>query len=179
MVYVFLADGFEELEAFSPIDLLRRAGVTVQTVGIGKKEITGSHGILVTTDITEQECTKENLEMVVLPGGMPGASNLEASSMVQEYIDYAVEHNRYVAAICAAPMILGHKNLLDGKKATCFPGFEQELIGANYTAAPVEVADHIITARGAGVALEFALTLVGLLKGTMVKDELEKSLQCR
>ncbi|MBR1724298.1 MAG: DJ-1/PfpI family protein, partial [Ruminococcus sp.] len=125
MVYVFLANGFEELEALSPIDVLRRSGVETVTVGVGGKEITAAHGVRFVTDITADEIKLDDkLEMIVLPGGMPGTNNLEASAQVQSAIDYCAENDRYFAAICAAPKILGAKGLLRGRKAICFPGFE-------------------------------------------------------
>ncbi len=178
MVYVFLANGFEELEALAPVDLLRRAEVEVRTVGIGGRQITGSHGIPVMADLTDDEATTDGLQMVVLPGGMPGTLGLEKSPVVQRFIDYAVDKGLYVAAICAAPSILGHKGLLQGKKATCFPGFEQELAGAQVTGEPVVVDGQFITARGAGVAVPFALELIRLLTSRELADKIKAAIQC-
>ena len=165
MVYVFLADGFEEIEALAPIDLLRRAAIRVTTVGIGKKMIMGAHGINVEADITDKELKidREDLEMVVLPGGMPGTLGLDASSVVHEAIDTAIKTNSYVAAICAAPSILGIRGDLNGKEAICYPGFEDKLIGAKISDKKVVVDGKIITAAGMGVAVDFGLTLVALL----------------
>ena len=158
MVYVFLANGFEETEAIAPIDILRRCELDVVTVGVGEEVITSSHGISVIPDITEVDFVpSEEIDMIVLPGGMPGTLNLEKSRTVQEAIDYCTENGKYIGAICAAPSVLGKKNLLKGKKATCFPGFEDFLLGAEFTGAPVELDGKIITARGAGVAVEFGL----------------------
>ena len=128
MIYVFLADGFEETEAIAPIDLLRRAGKDVVTVGVGDNIIRGSHGIPVVTDTIAQEAPlTDELEMIVLPGGMPGTLNLEKSDYVQRAIDYCVSNNKYIGAICAAPSILGHMGLLKGRKAVCYEGFEAQL----------------------------------------------------
>jgi 4-methyl-5(b-hydroxyethyl)-thiazole monophosphate biosynthesis len=180
MVYVFLADGFEELEALAPVDLLRRAGVTVKTVGVGSEKITGAHGIPVITDITSEHIAlNEQLEMVVLPGGMPGADNLENCPEVQAAIDFCSENNKYLAAICAAPKILGHKALLDGRFCTCFPGFESELKLGRPNGKSVVVDGSYITAKGAGVALQFGLKLVELLASKEKAASLEATLQCR
>lgn len=159
MVYIFLAQGFEECEALVPLDILRRAGLEVKTVGVGAKVIEGSHGIRVECDIQENEASTENLKAVILPGGMPGTINLEKSETVQKFIDFAAEENLLIGAICAAPSILGHKNLLAGKKATCFSGFEKELLGAEVSQERVEVCENFITAYGAGAAFDFGFAL--------------------
>ncbi len=176
MVYVFLADGFEEIEALCPVDLLRRAGAEVKTVGVTGSEVTGSHGITVKADISladaEKELDKDSLELVVLPGGMPGSTNLDASETVHKFIDVATECDAYIAAICAAPMILGKKGLLKGKSATCYPGFEEYLIEATYYDAAVVVDGKYITSNGMGSALDFGLQLVELLKGETAAEEL-------
>ena len=131
MVYCFLANGFEEVEAIAPIDMLRRAGVEVKTVGVGGDVIDGRHGIKVIPDADVKDIILDDtLEAVILPGGLPGATNLEESTDVQKAIDFAVSNNKLVCAICAAPQILGHKGLLDGKEAIAYPGFEDELKGA-------------------------------------------------
>ncbi|MBQ1536759.1 MAG: DJ-1/PfpI family protein [Ruminococcus sp.] len=180
MVYVFLANGFEELEALSPIDVLRRAGVETVTVGVGGKEITAAHGVRFTADITEDQIKLgDAVEMIVLPGGMPGTNNLEASVSVQSAIDFCAANDRYVAAICAAPKILGAKGLLDGRNAICFPGFEGDLRGASISQDHVVCDGRFVTAKGAGVALEFALKLAALLTSDDKAAALAKSLQCR
>ncbi|MCM1507281.1 MAG: DJ-1/PfpI family protein [Ruminococcus flavefaciens] len=161
MIYVFLAEGFEETEALAPVDLLRRSGKKVVTVGVGGQTIKGSHGIPVVADTTAEEITLDgNLEMIVLPGGMPGTLNLEKSDCVQKAIDYCIQNNRFIGAICAAPSILGHKGLLRGKKAVCYTGFESQLEGAVIGDGAVAEDGIFITARGAGVAIEFGLKLV-------------------
>ena len=179
MVYVFLADGFEEMEALAPVDILRRVGLTVKTVGVGTKTPIGSHGIPVVADILDTDVVFEDLQAVILPGGLPGTTNLENSPVVQTALDKAVEAGCLIAAICAAPSVLGHKGLLDGRRATCFPGFETELVGATYTGETVEVDGPIVTARGAGVATEFGLQLVSELCSPEKAEELRRTMQCR
>ena len=179
MVYVFLAEGFEEVEALTPVDVLRRCKAEVKTVGIGSKTVTGSHKIPVTADLTEDELTFDGLDAVILPGGMPGTLNLEASQTVQKYIDYAAENDLYICAICAAPSILGHKGLLNGKKATCFPGFEKDLIGAKVKTDLAVADSRIITGKGAGAAMEFALLAAEKICGKDIAEKTRKSLQCR
>ena len=178
MVYVFLAEGFEEMEALAPIDLLRRAGVEVLTVGVGGRLIRGAHGVGRQADSCGEGLDFSDAEAVILPGGMPGTTNLDRSPLVEQGLRAAAEKNGVIGAICAAPSVLGHKGLLKGKKATCFPGFEEEQMGAEFTGKAVEKDGRIITARGAGVALEFALALVAELKGEAAAKELRESLQC-
>ena len=180
MVYCFLADGFEETEAIAPVDMLRRAGVTVKTVGIGKSVITGSHGISVICDLTDSELRlTDELDGVILPGGMPGTLNLDASQAVHSAVDFAVSHQKLVCAICAAPSILGRKGLLSGKKAIAFPGFEKELEGAIISKDPVVRDGVFITAKGAGVAVDFGLEIVAALVSRAKSDEIRSSIQCR
>lgn len=179
MIYVFLANGFEEIEALAAVDILRRAELNVKTVGVGGKIITGAHGIAVEADIEQGEVTTDDMETVVLPGGMPGTLNLEHSPIVQSSIDYCIENDLYVCAICAAPSILGHAGCLAGKRAVCFPGFEGELKDALLTEALVEKDGKIITAKGPGAAIEFALTIVSELVSEKKADKIRMSLQCR
>lgn len=157
MVYVFLAEGFEELEALAPVDVLRRAGIEVKTVGVTGDKVTGSHGISVECDITINQAVYDNLDGIILPGGMPGTTNLEANETVQRFIDYAAENGKIIGAICAAPIILGHKGLLQGKNAVCFTGFEKELTGAHVLDRPTVRDGNIVTGWGAGGAIDFAL----------------------
>ena len=164
MIYIFLANGFEETEAVTPIDILRRCGKEVITVGIGDNIIKGSHGIAVVTDTEDKFISlDENLEGIILPGGMPGTLNLEASEVVQKSIDYCAANNLYIGAICAAPSILGHKGILKGRKAVCFTGFESQLDGAEVSDEPVVRDGNIITSRGAGTAVDFGLKLAEVL----------------
>ncbi|MGM9641803.1 MAG: DJ-1 family glyoxalase III [Eubacteriales bacterium] len=163
MIYMFLAPGFEEIEALMPLDLMRRAGLSVTTVGVGGKLVTGSHGITVQADITDRDFADEAPECVILPGGMPGTTNLDASAVVHAALSRAVARGALICAICAAPMILGKLGLLRGKKATCFPGFEKYLDGAAVGGRVVRDG-NIITAIGMGAALEFGIEIVAALK---------------
>lgn len=165
MVYLFLADGFEEIEALTPVDLMRRAKIEVCTVGVGGQYITGAHGICVKADAVDSEVEPENIEMVVLPGGMPGTRNLDASPVVHRFIDAAVESGAHIAAICAAPSVFGKKGLLQGKKAICYPGFEDCLEGAELENCGVVSDGGVTTARAAGSAVDFAAKLIAVLKG--------------
>lgn len=179
MVYLFLANGFETIEALAVVDMLRRAKIDVITVGVTGKIVTSSHNIDVTADIEIDEFDVEDADAVVLPGGMPGTLNLEADKTVQGAIDYCVENKKYICAICAAPSILGHKGLLKGKEAICFPGFENDLTGAILSDKYVVTDGLIITARGAGVAVDFGLEIVKALKGEETAENVRKTIQCR
>ncbi len=180
MIYVFLANGFEETEAIAPIDILKRSEKEVVTVGIGGDKITGAHGITVFTDIVDSDVImSEKVEMIVLPGGMPGTLGLENSPVVRSAIEYCVQNGKYIGAICAAPSILGKMNLLEGKNATCFPGFEQFLHGAKLGDEKVYTDGNIVTAKGAGVAIEFGLALSALVAGKAKSEAIRLSLQCK
>lgn len=179
MIYVFLANGFEETEALATVDVLRRGKLPVTTVGVGGRQITGSHSIIVTADIEDKDLTLDgSLQAIVLPGGMPGTLNLEASKTVQSAIGYAKNNNKYLCAICAAPSIFGHLGLLDGKKATCFPGFETNTDKVTYTGEPAVADGKIITGRGAGCAVEFGLKIVTALLSENEANEIRSSMQC-
>jgi 4-methyl-5(b-hydroxyethyl)-thiazole monophosphate biosynthesis len=181
MVYLFLAEGFEEIEALCPLDLLRRAGVPVMTVGVGDKVVRGSHKIEVIADITtceaERLLDKNPLDMVILPGGMPGTLNLQKDKTVLSFISHAKDKGAFIAAICAAPSILGEMGLLRGKEATCFPGFEDKLEGAILSDKKVVRDGNIITAKGMGVALDFGLALVSALVSEEKASELHSAVQ--
>lgn len=188
MIYVLLANGFEELEALAPVDLLRRAGCDVRTVAIAcgddavrhTKTVCGAHSILVQADLAEDEVATDGLEAVILPGGMPGTTNLERSETVQALLSYAAENNLLIGAICAAPSILGHKGLLRGKRAVCYPGFEKALDGALSAGGESVVVDGtIVTAKGAGVATEFALELVRALVSDEACRTIREGIQCK
>ena len=166
MIYMFLADGFEEVEALCPLDILRRAGLEVTTVGIGGKDvIRGAHGIIVHADIPDIMYRDSSPEMIILPGGMPGASNLDESRIVDAAIRAAARKGAYLAAICAAPMVLGKRGMLEGKRAVCFPGFEEYLTGAEVDTENTVVRDqNVITSKGMGAAFDFGLELVKCFK---------------
>ena len=165
MVYLFLANGFEEIEALAPLDVLRRAGVPVTTVGVGGDSILGAHGIRVQADIPDTMYRDSAPDMIILPGGMPGSENLDNSRVVDAALRAAARNDAYLCAICAAPMVLGKRGYLQGKRAVCYPGFEEYLEGAVVTDARVECDAKVITSKGMGAALEFGLALVEVLCG--------------
>ncbi len=178
MIYLFLAEGFEEIEALAPLDILRRAGVDIKTVGVGSGTVTGSHKVTFFSDLTESEAEKnDNIDGIILPGGMPGTINLEKSDKVKDIIRYAYENEKLVCAICAAPSILGHMGILEGKNAVCFPGFEKELKGARLCDSFVCEDRNIITAKGMGSAVEFGLTIASRFQSKEENDALRASLQ--
>ena len=178
MVYVFIAHGFEEIEALAAVDVLRRADIETVTAGVGSKTITGSHGITVHCDISEREVNMRDADMIVLPGGLPGTHNLEKSSVVQACIDKALAGDKWIGAICAAPSILGKRGLLDGRRVTCYPSFADQLGGADYTGASVEIDGKLVTANGPGSAMAFALKLVECLSSREKALELAAAMQC-
>ena len=179
MIYMFFADGFEEVEAVAALDVIRRAEIEIKSVGIGSKTVTGSHGISVVCDLTDSEITDfRNLECVVLPGGMPGTLNLFENETVNNAIDYCSENKKLLAAICAAPLILGRKGLLEGKEAVCFPGFEDELKGASISDDYVCTSANVITAKGMGSAVNFGIAVVEYFKGREFAENLKSGLQC-
>ncbi|NLW78426.1 MAG: DJ-1/PfpI family protein [Ruminococcaceae bacterium] len=170
-VYVFLANGFEEIEGLTQVDLLRRAGLPVKTVGVGAAIIKGAHDIPVTADVTGQGFTlPDDADMVVFPGGSVGTDNLLASAMVAEVLAEAARRDIYITAICAAPTVLHQAGLLAGKRVTAFPSYQSKLTGCTVTGGPVEVDGKIITARSAGVALAFGHALITALAGKAKAD---------
>ena len=171
MIYMFLANGFEEIEALLPLDLMRRAGLEVKTVGIGGIDITGSHGITVKADMLDTDLSDSAPECVILPGGMPGTKTLDASAVVHKALDDALASEALICAICAAPMVLGKRGILCGKNATCFPGFEEYLEGATVGGRVVRDG-QVITAIGMGAALEFGIEIVAALLGRDAADKL-------
>ncbi len=178
MIYIFLADGFEEIEALAPLDFLLRAGVDVKTVAVDEMLCRGTHNIKVQADLrTDDIFLDDSLEGIILPGGMPGAKNLNNSSQVQSAIDYCAKNAKVIGAICAAPFILGRKGLLNGKKATCFPGFENELAGAEVLPDGVVTDGNIVTAKGAGVAWEFGAAVASLVAGETRAEEILRGIQ--
>ena len=177
MIYMFLADGFEEVEALCPLDILRRAGLEVTTVGVGGKDmISGAHGIVVQADIPDILYRDSAPDMIILPGGMPGSTNLDESKTVDAALKVAHKKGAYLCAICAAPLVLGKRGYLEGKRAVCYPGFEELLAGATIAEGETVVRDgNIITAKGMGVAFEFGLQLVRALKDDETAERIKAS----
>lgn len=176
MVYVLMVNGFEDVEAIEPIDIMRRAGIGVKTVGVMGKNATSSHDITIETDILIDDINKDDMEMLVLPGG-PGHTNLDESPEVQGLITYALEKDIYIAAICASPSILGKRGILDGKNYTCFPGFEKYAPNGNFTGEKATLDGKILTGKGAGAASNFGFKMVEILKGKDIADKLKKEMQ--
>ena len=176
MIIVLLADGFEEIEALTPVDMLRRAGMEVKTVGVGSKIAVGSHGIPVVCDITPDEIPLSDVSMAIFPGGMPGALNLDAAPCTDKIISSVLERGGRIAAICAAPLVFGRRGLLNGKRATCYPGFEKELVGAICTDESVVTDGQITTAKAMGAALAFAKELVTLAVSEECARELSQGI---
>lgn len=171
MVYVMLGTGFEEMEAMTPVDLLRRAGIPVQTVGIGGKTVYGGHSIGVEADIELGEMDLTQLEMIVLPGGLGGVASIRASAQTLDAVRFAYENDRYVAAICAGPTVLADLGITDGKNATCYPGQIPNMKNARIVENAACVCDgRIITGTSAGTAIAFALKLIEVLRGSETAD---------
>ncbi len=178
MIYVFLANGFEEVEALAPVDVLRRAGVETVLVGVDGDVVSSTHGIKVSADINIEEMVLDDkLQGIILPGGMPGADNLNNSADVHKAIDYCVENGKIVSAICAAPYVLGEKGILRCKAATCYPGYEKCLVGADVKDEGVVTDGNIITARGAGIAWEFGAEIAAQLVGKEKSYSILKAIQ--
>ncbi len=176
-VYIFIADGFEEIEGLTVVDLLRRAGIDIQMVSItGKKTITGSHGIKLETDLLFEEISADQAKAFVLPGGMPGTNYLAQHRGLGKLLKEQAAKGKLIAAICAAPTVLGSLRLLTGKKAVCYPGMEGQLTGAKVSKDPVAEDGNVTTSRGVGTAIPFALTLIAQLKDQKTADEIGKSI---
>ena len=176
MIYVFLANGFEEVEALAPLDLLRRAGKQVTTVGIGGEEIQGAHGVTVRADIPDAMFRDSAPEAILLPGGMPGSLNLLKCHRLRDMLTAHNGREGLVAAICAAPMVLGDLGILAGRKATCYPGFEDRLIDATHVAKLVVEDGHIITGRGPAAAVDFGCAIASRFVGAQAVTEVRKGM---
>ena len=176
MIAILLADGFEEIEALTPLDMLRRAGLDVKLIGMNGKVVCGSHGICVICDMTSDEVELDSVSAVILPGGMPGSVNLDKAPFTDAILSAVGAKGGIIAAICAAPLVLGHRGLLKGKRATCYPGFEKELVGATVVESGVVTDGNVTTARGMGVALDFANELVSLICGKERADALSAAI---
>ena len=177
MIYLFLAEGFEEVEALAPLDILRRAEIEVETVSITDNQVViGAHGVPVVADRILPAIDFDDADMIVLPGGLPGSTNLDACEELKQGIQQLYEAGKPLAAICAAPMVYGHMGLLKGLKATCYPGVETELEGATYTGALVEQDGQFITGKGPGAAFEFGYTIAEKYAGKEKVDALREGM---
>lgn len=176
-VIVPLADGFEEIEAVTIIDVLRRAGIGVTSVFLKKNPVIGSHAIAVTADKSIDGIRSSDFDSIVLPGGMPGSSNLKEDARVVGLVREFAGSGKITAALCAAPQVLGHAGVLEGKRATCFPGFEDQMTGAIAVPDPVVRDGSVITGRGPGCAIPFALELVAALVGAGEARKLSENMQ--
>lgn len=177
-VYVFLADGFEEIEALTVVDMLRRVSVETVMVSVGtQRRVTGAHGIAVEADGVFSEYSYEDGTMAVLPGGMPGTENLMEHGGLREVLHSYYDAKKYLAAICAAPSVLGRNEMLRGRHATCYPGFEEKLLGAEVMPDAVVIDGNIITSRGMGTAISFGAALVSLLKDEETAEKLLDAIQ--
>lgn len=176
-VCVFFATGYEEIEALTVVDLLRRTGIDTDMVSVtGAMDVTSSHGVTIKADKLFEEVDFASVDMIVLPGGMPGTKNLEAHEGLMRQIDNFYKEGKDISAICAAPSILGHRGMLKGKRACSFPEFESHLEGAMVTQNPTETVDNIITGRGMGCSVDFGLAIIRKLKGKGEAEELAKKI---
>lgn len=175
-VCIFFAQGLEEIEGLTVVDLMRRADIPISIVSIGDTlEVTGAHGIRITADTCFADTDFSDTEMLVLPGGAPGTCNLNACEPLKDLLKDFYNKGKYIGAICAAPMVLGYLGFLKGRKATCYPGFEKDLIGAVHVTDEAVVDGPVITSRGLGTAIEFAAALIGLLTDTATANEIKES----
>ena len=179
-IAVFFAEGYEEIEALTVVDICRRCEIQVDMISTnGEYAVIGSHGINVEMDKTFEEADFSEYDMLVLPGGKIGTENLEAHQGVMEQIGAFYREGKYIAAICAAPSIFGHRGYLNGRNACSYPSFESHLMGAKVTKGPVEISDHVITSRGMGTAIDFGLASAGLLGGEEKAKEMAKTIVYR
>jgi 4-methyl-5(b-hydroxyethyl)-thiazole monophosphate biosynthesis len=163
---IFFAEGYEEIEALTVVDICRRCGLAIDMVSATKdREVKSSHGVSVKMDKTFDEVDFGVYDMLILPGGMPGTRNLEANGKLMEQLDAFYSSGKYIAAICAAPSIFGHRGYLKGRRACSYPSFESHLEGAKVTEGPVEISDHVVTSRGMGTAIDFGLAIAGIFTG--------------
>ncbi len=175
-VLIILADGFEEIEAITPIDLMRRAGLDVLIAGLSKREIKGAHGITIACDTTVAEIHLQPFDAVVLPGGFPGTSNLLNSDMVLEIVRNNYRENSVTAAICAAPQILDKSGVLNNKPFTCYPSVQEQISHGTFTNEPVVISGNVITGRAAGSSIEFGLSIIASLLGQNSADEVKQKI---
>jgi 4-methyl-5(b-hydroxyethyl)-thiazole monophosphate biosynthesis len=177
-VSLFLAEGFEEIEAVATIDILRRGNIVVETISItNSATVVGTHGIAIEADLVFDKADFSDSDMLVLPGGMPGTDNLNAFQPLKDLILKFDHDKRYIAAICAAPLILGELGILDGKEATVYKGYEQHLLGAYYDGLALKLDKHILTAAGPQWTFNFALSIVAILQGKHKAEAVKQSMQ--
>lgn len=180
MVYLLLGTGFEEIEALTPVDLMRRAGIEIATVGINGKIVTGSHGIAVIADLLPEEMEFSAMDMLILPGGLGGVASIRGSESAKNAIRYAHDHGKWIAAICAGPTILADFGITNGKKVTCYPGCENGMGNATIVENVPFIQDGtVITATSAGCATKFALALISALKGQVAADTVAEQIVIR
>ena len=179
MVYVLLGTGFEEVEAIAPIDLMRRAGISVLTVGVDGKTVTGSHGITVEADITLEQMDLTDLQMIMLPGGLGGVATARSSQPALDALRFAYENDKYVAAICAGPTVLAELGIVGSRQATCYPGCESGMGNATMVESACVTDGKLITGASAGSAIPFALALITALKGAEKADRIAKQIVIR
>lgn len=177
MIYMFLADGFEEVEALAPLDILRRASLEIKTVGVTGEYIRGAHDIIVKADIALCDIDKSLIDALILPGGLGGTENMDSNDTVKTLVAYANENKKLICAICAAPSILGKMGILKGKNATCYPGFEDTFEGGNYIKQSVVKCDNFITADGMGSAYKFAFEITAALCGSETAERIKEQIQ--
>ena len=176
-VFIHFADGFEEVEAITPVDVLRRAGCEVTIVSVtGKKGVTSTRGVSIMADALFEDVDYAKADLILLPGGQPGSDNLNRHEGLKKQIRSFHNQGRMIAAICAAPLVLGSAGILKGRKATCYPGCESLLTGATCTGNAVEIDGNIITGKGPGLAMKFSLTLVEQLIGKAKADEVRRAM---
>lgn len=179
-IAIFLAEGYEEIEALTVVDICRRCGLEVNMVSVTEERwVRSSHNVNVETDLCFSQVDFSEYDMLVLPGGMPGTRNLEAHEGLMAQVDAFYAAGKYIAAICAAPSIFGHRGILKGRKACSYPSFESHLEGAEVTAGPVEVSDHVITSRGMGTAIDFALAIAEVFCGREKAAEMAEAVVYR
>ena len=175
-VAVYFATGYEEIEALAVVDVLRRGQVEVSMVGVSAKTVVSARGISINMDTTLDEVNHDEVDMMVLPGGVPGIINLESNERLIKELKSFREQGKWLAAICAAPSILGSQGLLVGEKATCYPNYESKLIGCEHIDENVVVSGKVVTGKGAGVAIDFAIKILEVLKGKEIADQVRKSM---
>jgi len=176
-IAIFFAEGYEEIEALTVVDLCRRCGLEVEMISVTEeRQVKSSHGVVVQMDQVFSQANFAEYDMLVLPGGMPGTKNLEAHEGLIAQVDAFYAAGKYIAAICAAPSIFGHRGILKGRRACCFPSFEDHLEGAQVTEGPVEISDKVITARGMGVAIDFGLAIVEVFCGKEKAQEIAEKI---